>query len=654
MLKIQNLSKSYGSQALFDEVSVNINRGERVGLVGRNGHGKTTLLRLLTGEESPDSGVISAPKGYRIGYLHQQLEFTRPSVLEEAVLGLEEEEKDQTWRAEKILAGLGFSVEDMASPPETFSGGYQVRLNLARLLVSEPDLLLLDEPTNFLDVVAIRWLKKFLFSWKGELLVVTHDRSFIDAVTTHIMGIHRHKVRKIPGDTGKYYSQIAMEEDVHEKSRVNMEKKRRQTEDFIRKFRAKARLVGLVQSRIRTLEKQKVPERLQAIRTLDFSFRKAPFEGKVMMEASELSYRWSPDSQELFRKVRLVIGKGDRIAVIGPNGKGKSTFLRVLAGELTPTGGEVRTHNRTRAGFFGQTNVQRLEPNRTVVEELLAVEPDRSLARARAVSGTMMFEGDSALKKVSVLSGGEKSRVLLGRLLLEPHNLLLLDEPTNHLDMDSSEALLDAIEDFEGGVVIVTHNENFLHSLAEKLLVFDRGGASLFDGTYQDFLNEVGWESEEEQGEGRRAKGGKNSAEGGGRIRRRQGYGGQGAKSGKESAESEKPSAEGGGRRAKEEEKISKKETRKEKVRLQQERTRVMGPLGQRVKEMEKKITGLESEVERINSELVDASNAGDGQNISELSRKLHSLTREIEKGYAVLMTASEELDKVEKEWERK
>ncbi|MCJ7499418.1 ATP-binding cassette domain-containing protein [bacterium] len=606
-----------------------------MGLVGRNGHGKTTLLRLLTGEESPDSGVISAPKGYRIGYLHQQLEFTRPSVLEEAALGLEEEEKDQTWRAEKILAGLGFSVEDMASPPETFSGGYQVRLNLARLLVSEPDLLLLDEPTNFLDVVAIRWLKKYLFSWKGELLVVTHDRSFIDAVTTHIIGIHRHKVRKIPGDTGKYYSQIAMEEDVHEKSRVNMEKKRRQTEDFIRKFRAKARLVGLVQSRIRTLEKQKVPERLQAIRTLDFSFRKAPFEGKVMMEASELSYRWSPDSQELFRKVRLVIGKGDRIAVIGPNGKGKSTFLRVLAGELTPTGGEVRTHNRTRAGFFGQTNVQRLEPNRTVVEELLAVEPDRSLARARAVSGTMMFEGDSALKKVSVLSGGEKSRVLLGRLLLEPHNLLLLDEPTNHLDMDSCEALLDAIEDFEGGVVIVTHNENFLHNLAEKLLVFDRGGASLFDGTYQNFLDEVGWESEEEQGEGRRAKGGKNSAEGGGRR-------------------VPLDPAIGGTRGRQEETKTSKKESRKNKARFQQERTRVMGPLQQRVKEMEKKITGLESEVERINSELVDASNAGDGQNISELSRKLHSLTQEIEKGYAVLMTASEELEKVERELEGK
>ena len=617
MLEIENLSKSYGSQTLFDEVNVNINRGERVGLVGRNGHGKTTLLRLLTGEENPDSGSIVVPRGYRIGYLHQQLDFTLPTVLEEASLGLAEDEKDQTWRAEKVLAGLGFSARDMASPPETFSGGYQVRLNLARLLVSRPDLLLLDEPTNFLDIVAIRWLEKFFLSWRGELLIITHDRSFMDSVTTHIMGIHRRKVRKMVGDTGKYYNQIALEEEVHEKSRQNIEKKRRQTEQFIRKFRAKARLVGLVQSRIRTLEKQKVPERLDAIRTLDFSFTKAPFEGKVMAEASELTYRWSPDSPDLFRKLRLTIGKGDRIAVVGPNGRGKSTFLRVLAGELDPTEGEVRVHNRTRKGFFGQTNIQRLEPNRTVVEELLAVEPDRSLAKARSVSGTMMFEGDSALKKVSVLSGGEKSRVLLGRLLLEPHNLLLLDEPTNHLDMDSCEALLDALEAFEGAVVIVTHNEMFLHSLAEKLLVFDRGGASLFEGTYHDFLNEVGWESEEETEEkGKRQKG------------RR-----------------ERPGE-------KSDVKENKKELRKERVRLQQERTRIMGPYQKRIKDLEQRIAGLESEIERVNGELVEASGAGEGQLIAELSKLLHSLTQKVEKGYDELMTASEELEGLEREWE--
>jgi ATP-binding cassette subfamily F protein 3 len=618
MLKIENLSKSYGSQALFNEVNVNINRGERVGLVGRNGHGKTTLLRLLTGEEDADSGGISAPRGYRIGHLHQQLDFTRPTVLEEVSRGFREDERDQTWRAEKVLTGLGFSKEDMDSPPETFSGGYQVRLNLARLLVSEPDLLLLDEPTNFLDVVAIRWIEKFFLSWKGELLVVTHDRSFMDAVTTHIMGIHRQKVRKMSGNTGKYYNQIAMEEEVHEKSRQNIEKKRRQTEQFIRKFRAKARLVGLVQSRIRTLEKQKVPERLDAIRTLDFSFTNAPFKGKVMAEASELTYRWSPDSPDLFRKLRLIIGKGDRIAVVGPNGKGKSTFLRVLAGELSPTEGEVRIHNRTRTGFFGQTNVQRLEPNRTVVEELLAVEPNRSLTRARSVSGSMMFEGDTALKKVSVLSGGEKSRVLLGRLLLQPHNLLLLDEPTNHLDMDSCEALLDALETFEGAVVIVTHNEMFLHSLAEKLLVFDRGGASLFEGTYHDFLSEVGWEGEEEQ----------------------------------EKVESGKWKVEGKG--VKSDIKENKKESRKERARLQQERIKELKPLKEMVKELEKTISEMEGRVEEINGELVDASSSGDGKLIAALSKELSNLNAGLEGRYQELFETTEKLEELEREWQGK
>ena len=625
MLKIENLSKSYGIQGLFNEVTVNINRGERVGLVGRNGHGKTTLLRLLTGEETPDTGNISVPRGYRIGYLHQQLDFSCTTIVQEVSLGLPEEDRDQTWRAEKVLAGLGFSSEDMVRPPDIFSGGFQVRLNLARLLVSEPHLLLLDEPTNFLDVVAIRWLEKYLVSWKGELLIVTHDRSFMDTVTTHIMGIHRQKIRKMAGDTGKFYTQVAMEEEVHEKSRINIEKKRRQTEQFIRKFRAKARLVGLVQSRIRTLEKQKVPERLEAIAALDFSFRSAPSDVKVLMQTDGLSYRWSQESRDLFNDLKIHIGRGERIAVVGPNGKGKSTLLRVLAGELAPTKGEISVHNRTRCGFFGQTNIQRLESNRTIVEELLAVDPDRSLARARSIAGTMMFEGDAALKKVSMLSGGEKSRVLLGRLLLEPFNLLLLDEPTNHLDMDSSEALLEALENFEGAVIIVTHNEMFLHSLAEKLIVFDRGGASLFDGTYQDFLNEVGWEGEEEAEELETGKGGNPST--------LLGAGGE------------------TGTKTKGE---SKKESRKERARVQQERAEELKPLKEKVKKLEQTVGEKEARIKGVNEELVKASTSGDGERIALLSKELSDLSLDLEKDYDALFAATEELEEREKEWEKK
>jgi len=617
MLRIENLSKSYGTQTLFDSVNVNINRGERVGLVGRNGHGKTTLLRLLSKEETPDSGRIVAPKGYRIGYLPQQLNFTHSTVLEEVCLGLPEEGPDQTWRAEKMLAGLGFSRDDMERAPGVFSGGYQVRINLARLLVSDPDLLLLDEPTNYLDIVAIRWLERFFRSWKGELLLVTHDRSFMDSVTTHTMGIHRRRIRKVAADTGTYYEQIALEEEVHEKSRINIEKKRKQTEDFIRKFRAKARLVGLVQSRLKTLEKQKVPERLEAIKSLDFSFPNAPSDAKVLLECKRISYQWSSELQELFRDLDLAIGRGDRIAVVGPNGKGKSTFLRVLAGELGACGGSISLHPATRTGFYGQTNVERLHPERTVAEELAAVDPERSIQRARSTAGNMMFEGDAALKKISVLSGGEKSRVLLGKLLLKPHNLLLLDEPTNHLDMDSCESLLHALDAFEGAVVIVTHNETFLHNLARRMVVFDRGGSSVFEGTYRNFLEEVGWEGEE----------GEELTD---TETRRRGD------------EEKRPKGE------------SRKEARKERALLLQERSGELGPLKNRSEALEKEVHGLEIVVKKVNQELVDASTSGDGALIGVLSKKLSQKREELENSYEELFEITERIEELDARWKKR
>lgn len=563
------------------------------------------------GQESPDQGRVSVPRGYRIGYLTQELAFSKPTILEEVSAGLK---TDQVYRAEKVLSGLGFSPGDLERPPQSFSGGFQVRLNLARLLVSDSDLLLLDEPTNFLDVVSIRWLEKFFLSWKGELLLVTHDRSFMDTVTTHIMGIHRGRIRKISGNTGKYYAQIRQEEEVHERSRINIERKRRQTEDFIRKFRAKARLVGLVQSRIRSLEKQKVPERLQSIRSLDFSFTASPFQARILMEAKHLMFRWPGSDIDLFNLAHLTVAAGDRIAVVGPNGKGKTTLLRILAGELKPQSGERKVHEKTRIGFFGQTNVERLEKNRTVAEELTEADPDHSPQKARSVAGTMMFEGDAALKKIGVLSGGEKSRVLLGHLLLEPHNLLLLDEPTNHLDMDAAEALLEALEDFEGAVVIVTHNEMFLHRLAEKLVVFDKGRVFLFDGPYGRFLEEEGWADERDAGEkpaGREVL----KADGG-----------------------VKPPSGG--------------LSRQEKARLVQERSRELTPLRDRCSHLEKRIADLEKRIHEVNGLLIKASGDKNAKKIEELSMELHGLNVEVEDCYEGLVETSGALERVKKKWE--
>ncbi|GAF74664.1 unnamed protein product, partial [marine sediment metagenome] len=276
MITVQDLSKQYGEQIIFDRVSFTIGPGERVGLVGRNGHGKTTLLRLLIGEEAYDAGRVTLPRDYRVGHQAQHIRFTKPTVLEEGCLGLPEDAQSDEWRVKKTLSGLGFTEEDFGRSPDELSGGYRMRLSLTKVLVSDPNLLLLDEPTNFLDIVSIRWLERFLRAWQGELIVITHDRGFMDSVTTHVMGIYRTKLRKIAGSTKKYYEQIVQEEEVYEKRRITQEKKRKQTEQFINRFRSKARHAGMVQSRIKALEKQGSMEKLVEAPVLSFSFNAAP------------------------------------------------------------------------------------------------------------------------------------------------------------------------------------------------------------------------------------------------------------------------------------------------------------------------------------------------------------------------------------------
>ena len=492
MISAENISKGYGRQALFDEASFQINRRERVGLVGRNGHGKTTLFRLLTGLEEPDSGSISIPRGYRIGYVQQHLRFTRETVLDEAAAGLPPGHEHQAWKAEKILAGLGFSQDQMLRSPHEFSGGFQVRLNLAAILVSEPDLLLLDEPTNYLDIISIRWIEGFLKTWPHELLLITHDRSFMDKIVTHTLGIHRNRIRKIAGSTEKFYTQIAQDEEIHEKTRVNDERKRKELELFITRFRAKARLAGMVQSRVKTLEKQERRDKLETVKTLEFSFRESPFNAKFAGSASDLSFSYDK-KEPLIENFNLTVARGDRICVIGPNGRGKTTLLKLLAGTLKPQQGDVSWHGNIRMGFFEQTNIASLVDTRTVEQEIMSADTQIERQLARDICGAMMFEGDFALKKISVISGGEKSRVMLGKILATPVNLLVLDEPTNHLDMQSCDALIAALDNFDGAVIMVTHNELFLHALAERLVIFQNGRIDIFEGRYQEFLDRVGW-----------------------------------------------------------------------------------------------------------------------------------------------------------------
>lgn len=605
MITVSNLSKSYGKQVVFDSISLTVGLNERVGLVGRNGSGKTTLFRLILGDEAPDGGTITIPRRYSIRHLTQHIRFRAATVLTEACreLPTHEDGTDQSYRAKKILLGLGFSPDEFDRNPHQLSGGFQVRLNLARVLLSEPNLLLLDEPTNYLDIVSVRWLTQFLRGWKNELILITHDRDFMDSVTTHTMGIHRSKIRKIAGPTYKLYDQILQDEEVYEQTRVNEEKKRREAEEFINRFRAQANRARAVQSRIKALEKMGKLEKMNELDTLDFQFNAAPFHGKWLLEAEDVSFSFRSDGPPLIEGLSFAIKKKDRIGVIGKNGKGKTTLLSLLEGDLAPVEGRVITHQNVKTAYFGQTNIDRLDPARTVEEEILGVQQDHNKNAARNICGAMMFEGDNALKKVAVLSGGEKSRVLLGKLLVSPSNLLLLDEPTNHLDMESIDSLVEAIDMFSGAVVIVTHSEMILNAIAKRLIVFDGGKTALFHGTYRDFLERVGWEDEDEEMLPQK----------------------------KTEEDQERPS-------------VRKKEQKRLRAEFIQARSKTLSPIEQRMSSLETRIMELEQRMEEDNQALIRATSMGEGKTIAALSISIHNTGNEIE-------TLFEELDEASKEY---
>ncbi len=605
MIRAEKISKSFGDRLLFDAVDFSLNPRERVGLVGRNGNGKTTLLRIIAGEESLDAGQIVVPKGYRIGYLRQELEFTRPTILEEAASALPPQEAGSLWKAEKILAGLGFVQGDFPRAPGEFSGGFLVRLNLAKALLAEPNLLLLDEPTNFLDITSIRWVERFLGQWPGELIVISHDRGFMDRVVTHVMGIHRCRIRKMPGTTDTYYGRIAQEEEIHEKTRLNDERRRREIELFISRFRAKARLAGLVQSRIKTLAKMEKRQKLEKLKTLEFSFREAPLPGKIALQARGLHFAWRPE-EPLLENFSISVAAGERVAIVGPNGRGKTTLLKILAGVLPPSRGEVVYPPAIRMGYFEQTHVGHLVPNRTVEEEILYSDAGVDRQLARDICGAMLFSGDEALKKVSVLSGGEKSRVLLGKIIASPANLLLLDEPTNHLDLEACDALLAALDAFSGAVILVTHNEMFLHALAERLIVFRERGVDVFEGTYAEFLAKGGWQDEKAPG-------------------------------------SPTPSL---GRPGLEPPRDVRRDRKRRRAEIASRRSRAMRPLEQEMKRLEAEIERCDAALAELTREMQAASRLGDGPRIAAAAQAMHACRQKSDRLF-------DALDRVTREHER-
>jgi ATP-binding cassette subfamily F protein 3 len=496
MIQVDGLTLAYSGETLFEDASFSIQQGERCALVGRNGKGKSSLFRLLTGKENPDKGSIAKRKNYIIGTLDQHIVFTRPTLIEEAALGLRPDEQDCIYKAETILFGLGFNEEDLDRSPNEFSGGYQLRLHLAKVLIGEPDCLLLDEPTNYLDIVSIRWFTDFLTDWKGEFILISHDREFLDSVSTHTMGIHRQKISKVKGNTIKFFEQIMQQEEIHEKTRQNLEKKREHLQGFIDRFGAKASKATQAASKQKALGRIPVLENLKNLYQLDFQFNEAKFHSKKMLEAEKVSFAYDPHAkQPLIDSFSLSVEKGERIAFIGKNGRGKSTLLRLLAGDLDANHGMIKRSENLEIGYFGQTNIDRLHPKNTIEQEIASANPKLNFTQVKGICGLMMFSGDKSTKPNSVLSGGEKSRVLLGKIVAKSCNFLLLDEPTHHLDMESIEALIDAIEDFQGAVIMVTHSELILKRMVlDKIIVCHEGKQELFLGTYEDFLETKGWD----------------------------------------------------------------------------------------------------------------------------------------------------------------
>jgi ATP-binding cassette, subfamily F, member 3 len=528
MIQLAQLHKTFGDRVLFDQVTWQIGDRERVGLCGPNGAGKTTLLKMLAGLEEPDAGQVVTPSGLTVGYLPQDgLSHSGRTLFDEAAsafAGLlaqkaelhalelrlgdadvpegeheamlvryaelqERFRRDDGYsidlRIATVLRGLGFAADDFQKPTETFSGGWQMRIALARLLLGRPGLLLLDEPTNHLDLEARNWLEEYLADYPHAVILVSHDRYFLDAVVTRITDVNLRTLTDYVGNYSKYVElRDAMLERLRQAKRDQDEEVAR-VKMFIDRFRYQATKAAQVQSRIKMLEKVvpiEVPPERKRVR---FSFPAAPKSGRAVLELKGVKKAYG--ATRVFEGVDLLIERGDRVALIGPNGAGKSTLMRILSGVEAPDAGTRTEGHQVVMQYFAQDEATRLEPTRTVYETLEAGSPVQMVPAIRTILGGFLFGGDDIYKKAGVLSGGERTRLAVARMLLRPANTLLLDEPTNHLDMDSKDVLLDALEDFGGTLILVSHDRYFIDKLATKIIDVGGGQARVYPGGYEDY-----------------------------------------------------------------------------------------------------------------------------------------------------------------------
>ena len=530
MINAHNISLSFGGETLFDSISFRLGKGDRVGLIGKNGAGKSTLLKLIASVNQPTAGSFAFEKNCKIGYLPQDLDFENGrTVLEEAYLAFEEIKKvearqeeihtimEQTQdfesdsymavldeltelntryemiggylyqaQTEKILLGLGFSMTDLNAQTDTFSGGWRMRIELAKLLLKDNDVLLMDEPTNHLDIESIIWLEQFLKKFKGALVLVSHDRMFLDQVTNRTIEIVQQRIFDFKKSYSKY---MLLRQELREQQQAaqkNQEKQIQQTEKLIERFRAKASKASMAQSLIKKLEKMDRieidPEENKRIK-FEFSISKQP--GKIIMETRQLSKAFG--EKKVLQGVNLELVRGEKIAFVGQNGQGKSTLAKILVGELESEG-TVRLGHNVEIGYFAQNQATYLDGNQTVLEAAEDAATPENRTKVRDLLGAFLFPGEAVDKKVHVLSGGERNRLALCKLLLQPFNVLVMDEPTNHLDIASKMVLKEALVKFQGTLILVSHDRDFLQGLCEKVVSFKDRKVTPFLGDINAYL----------------------------------------------------------------------------------------------------------------------------------------------------------------------
>lgn len=533
MLHFSNITKIQGGRTLYKNASFQANPGDKIGLVGPNGAGKTTVFRILVGSEGVEEGQVSMPSRTVVGYFSQDVaEMSGRSVLQEVLdgagkvselaarlsemeerLGEEMDEDEMTRllerygdlreefealggyevevRAQTVLTGLGFPVEEQSRPVESYSGGWKMRIAMARILTLQPDLLLMDEPTNHLDLESIIWLEEWLKNYPGTLILTSHDREFLNRLVSRIIEINLGALTVYGGN----YDFYERERDLRAEQQVAAHKRQQdmlaKEEEFIARFKARASHAAQVQSRVKKLDKIERIEIPEESRMVKFEFPTPPRSGEEVAKLEDVAKAWpQPEggSKTVLEGVSTVVRRLNKVAVVGVNGAGKSTLLKMISGQTEATGGRLVVGASVELGYFSQNSLDLLDPSKTVFEQVYESMPTATIGQVRTLLGCFLFSGEDADKKISILSGGEKSRVVLAMILARPVNFLVLDEPTNHLDLRSREILMQSLIDFEGTVVLVSHDRHFLRSVSNRVLHIENGRARWFEGGYQEFL----------------------------------------------------------------------------------------------------------------------------------------------------------------------